>query len=196
MRSSLATCANKLFPGIKFSMDSGEKALYLTFDDGPHPESTPIILDKLSKYNAKATFFCLGRNVEKFPLFYEMIISEGHETGNHTFSHPNGWLTGAGKYIADVRKAASLIGSRLFRPPYGRITPMQYLQLKKYYEIIMWTRQFADYQPGFNPATIKPDVIKGGEILVMHDSPATIQKALPLLDQVLGLNHSFAFNAI
>jgi peptidoglycan-N-acetylglucosamine deacetylase len=163
MRSSLATCANKLFPGIKFSMDSEEKALYLTFDDGPHPESTPRILELLARYKARATFFCLGRNAEKYPQLLDSIIGAGHSVGNHTFSHPNGWLTSTANYMADIEKASESINSRLFRPPYGRITPAQYLQLRKKFNIIMWTRQFADYSPRFNPEKARLNSLKAGD---------------------------------
>lgn len=189
-RSKIAGVANSLVPGATFRMPETGKTLYLTFDDGPHPESTPRILEVLSNHNAKAAFFCLGSAVEKHPALYEMIISQGHSVGNHTYTHPNGWLTGTNKYTTDVKKASSLIGSRLFRPPYGRITPMQYMQLKKDYKIIMWTRQFADYSKKFNPDKVTLANLRGGDILVLHDSPSTIHNTILLLKRVLAGNRS------
>ena len=186
----------KLFPGIHFSLPSGEGAIYLTFDDGPHPQSTPLLLELLAKYDARATFFCLGRNVEKYPAVYNSIISGGHAVGNHSFSHPSGWTTGTARYIADVEKASAFIGSNLFRPPYGRITPKQYLQLRKKYSIIMWTRQFADYRKGFNPARVNLNGITPGDILVLHDTPASIIRTLVVVERILELHRGSTFNAI
>jgi peptidoglycan-N-acetylglucosamine deacetylase len=194
--SSLATFANKLFPGIKFSMDPADKALYLTFDDGPHPESTPRILELLSRHEARATFFCLGRNAEKYPQVLDSIIVAGHTVGNHTFSHPNGWLTSTTKYMADVEKASESIDSKLFRPPYGRITPSQYLQLRKKFDIIMWTRQFADYNPRFNPLKARLNSLKAGDVVVLHDAPDTIPNTIPLLARLLNENSGSVFSHI
>ena len=186
----------KLFPGIHFSLPPGEGAIYLTFDDGPHPQSTPLLLELLAKYDARATFFCLGRNVEKYPAVYESIIAGGHAVGNHTWSHPAGWTTGTTRYMADVEKASVVIGSNLFRPPYGRITPAQYLQLRKKYSIIMWTRQFADYRKTFNPARVNLNGISPGDIFVLHDTPESITRTLPMLERILDLNCGSTFNAI
>ncbi len=175
----LANIAGGLIPGIRFSMAGETNSVYLTFDDGPHPETTPRILDLLAKHDARATFFCLGRNVEKYPAVFDSIIEGGHVVGNHSWSHPNGWLTSTGKYLADVNRASEVIDSNLFRPPYGRITPGQYRQLKKRYEIIMWTRQFADYRPGFNPHRVSLNGIQPGDILVMHDNSANVWNDAP-----------------
>lgn len=193
MKKSLATYANKIFPGIKFSMDPADKSLYITFDDGPHPESTPRILELLSRHEARASFFCLGRNAEKYPQVLDTIIAAGHSIGNHTFSHLNGWLTSTGKYMADIEKASESIDSRLFRPPYGRITPFQYLQLRKKFDIIMWTRQFADYNPRFNPVKAKLYSLKAGDIIVMHDTPDAISRTIPLLNRLLIENTDLGF---
>ncbi len=168
-----------------FHVPREKKAIYITFDDGPHPETTPRILELLAKHDAKATFFCLGRNVEKYPAVYDSILAAGHATGNHSWSHPNGWTTSRKNYLNDVRRASEVIGSNLFRPPYGRIGPGQYRQLKKEYKITMWTRQFADYRHGFNPGTINISAICAGDILVMHDSPAAIPGAFILLKRLL-----------
>jgi len=189
--------AGKIFPSIRFSFPEETGAIYLTFDDGPHPDTTPRILELLDMHEAKATFFCLGRNVEKYPLVYDSILALGHATGNHTWSHPSGWTTSTGKYLEDIEHAAGLIGSKLFRPPYGRITPAQYLRLKKNFSIIMWTRQFEDYRKGFRADCAGLDRTVGGDILVMHDSKETFTKSFPLLRKVLDFHSGkFSFKAI
>jgi peptidoglycan-N-acetylglucosamine deacetylase len=180
----LANIAGGLIPGIRFSMAGEANSVYLTFDDGPHPETTPRILALLAKHDARATFFCLGRNAEKYPAVFDSIIEGGHAVGNHSWSHLNGWVTPTGKYLEDVQRASGVISSKLFRPPYGRITPGQYRQLRKKYEIIMWTRQFADYRPGFNPGKTSLKGTLPGDILVLHDSPSTISATIPLMDRL------------
>jgi peptidoglycan-N-acetylglucosamine deacetylase len=177
----------KLFPGMHFSMPAGDEAIYITFDDGPHPESTPRLLELLAKYDARATFFCLGRNVEKYPAIYDSIIAAGHAVGNHTWSHLSGWTTGTARYMDDVSRAAAVIGSKLFRPPYGRITPGKYRQLRKHYDIIMWTRQFADYHPSFNPDKVNLNGVLPGDILVMHDTPESITRTVAVVERVLDI---------
>ena len=186
----------KLFPGIRFSMPSGDGTIYITFDDGPHPGSTPRLLELLAKYNACATFFCLGRNVEKYPAVYDSIIAAGHAVGNHTWSHPNGWTTSTSRYMEDVDRASGVINSRLFRPPYGRITSGQYRQLRKHFDIIMWTWQFADYRPGFNPGKINLNRIQPGDILVMHDTPESVSRTLEVVERIMGLNFGSSCNVI
>ena len=191
LKSHIANIATSIFPGMRFTMAAtagnadGRPAVYLTFDDGPHPESTPRILELLAKHNALATFFCLGRNVEKHPSLYDSILAAGHAVGNHSYSHPNGWTTSTRRYVADIDRAAIIISSNLFRPPYGRITPEQYWQLRKNYKIIMWTHQFSDYRSGFNPATANLSGIRPGDILAMHDNPKTISKTIVLTEGIL-----------
>jgi len=175
----------KMLPDVTFTMAPQGKTVFLTFDDGPHPDTTPQILEILDRYNAKATFFCLGKQAEKYPQLVKAILYAGHATGNHSYSHPNGWLTGRKKYIDDIEKASALVPGGLFRPPYGRITPGQYLTLKNKYRIIMWTRQFADYKKGFVPSAAAGATIAPGDILVLHDSQKTAGRTLPLLDLLL-----------
>src|SRR5436309_1317373 len=107
---------------LVWKIPAKEKILYLTFDDGPHETATPFVLDQLKKYNAKATFFCIGKNVASHPEIYQRILNEGHSTGNHTYNHLNGWKVNKEEYINDVEKAAQQINSKLFRPPYGKIS--------------------------------------------------------------------------
>src|SRR4051794_8588314 len=108
-------------PGLTWKMPADKNVIYLTFDDGPHPDITLFVLDCLKKYNAKATFFCLGKNVLKYPAVFDHIIAEGHTIGNHTNDHLNGWKTGTAEYLKNILLARENIESNLFRPPYGRI---------------------------------------------------------------------------
>lgn len=174
-----------MLPDVKFTMPPQGKKIYLTFDDGPHPETTPQVLEMLTRYNAKATFFCIGKQAEKYPRLLDEIADEGHAIGNHSYSHPNGWLTRTDKYIDDVEKAGSIIPSGIFRPPYGKLTPAQFSELRKKYSIIIWSRQFTDYKKGFNPSKAAGKNIAPGEVLVLHDSEKTAGKTLPLLNLLL-----------
>ncbi len=126
-------------------------------------------------------FFCLGKNVEKHPELFEALKKKGHTVGNHSYSHLNGWKTNCKSYLSDIEKGAFFIPSPLFRPPYGKITPLQYARLIKNYKIIMWTKQFADYSNSFKPPQEKKLNYTPGDILVMHDSDKTVYNTLPLL---------------
>ncbi len=133
-----------------WSIPTTEKILYLTFDDGPHPEATPFVLSELKKFDALATFFCIGKNVLAFPDIYKRILDEGHAVGNHTQNHLNGWKTPNDLYMKDIAEAANYIDSNLFRPPYGRITLFQAKNLPaamkgKKSKIIMWDVLSADF---------------------------------------------------
>ncbi len=132
----------KLFPELiwHFSRreNQQENQLYLTFDDGPTPEVTPWVLDNLREYNAKGTFFCLGRNVDRYPDIYQQILDEGHAVGNHTYSHLKGSHTSNSEYINDIKLAGADIESKLFRPPYGRFRKSQIREIRKDYQIVMW----------------------------------------------------------
>src|SRR6476620_3560664 len=112
----------RLFGKSIWEMPQTKKAIYLTFDDGPHPHITPFVLDELRKYNATATFFCIGKNVAGNPAVFQRIINEGHAIGNHTYDHLDGWKTGNAEYLENILAAKKYIDSDLFRPPYGRIT--------------------------------------------------------------------------
>ena len=123
-----------------------KKKVYLTFDDGPVPEVTSKVLDLLKKYNAKATFFCVGDNVRKHPDCYKSILEEGHSVGNHTMYHSNGLKTSRLDYENSINKCAELCNTKLFRPPYGRLTKNQLKDVKtKGYRIILWTVISFDY---------------------------------------------------
>lgn len=173
-----------LWPSRVWSIDTDEKNIYLTFDDGPHPVATPFVLDVLKQYNARGTFFCIGRNVQQYPEIYQRIIEEGHAIGNHTQNHLNGWKTKNEMYLADVAEARKCIDSKLFRPPYGRIRSSQAKHVSKHASIIMWTVLSGDFDTGISINKCLNNVIrntKRGSIVVFHDSG----KAFPLLKEVL-----------
>jgi peptidoglycan/xylan/chitin deacetylase (PgdA/CDA1 family) len=167
----------------------GEKVLYLTFDDGPHPVATPFVLDELRKHGAKATFFCIGKNVQEHPLIYRRILDEGHRTGNHTQHHMDGWKSKDADYLGDIGQAARYIDTDLFRPPYGKISAFQASLLQKspfHYHIIMWDVLSADFDRAVTPEKCTHNVLrhaKPGSIIVFHDS----EKAFPRLEVALPL---------
>ena len=141
-----------LYPSCTWKMPGSKKVLYLSFDDGPHPEATPFVLATLKKYNAKASFFCIGKNVVEHPSIYATVIEQGHSVGNHTYHHLNGWKTDNATYIQDIKKAAACINSHLFRPPYGRMDRAQIKKIKKDttlpQKIIMWDVLSGDFEIG------------------------------------------------
>lgn len=166
-----------MYPEYTWDIPSGNKELYLTFDDGPHPQVTPWVLDELKKYGAKATFFCIGDNVTKYPATYRRILDEGHAVGNHTFHHLNGWKVPVEDYLADIKKAAEHIHSSLFRPPYGRIKRTHLKGLNEAMNararVIMWDVLSADFDPSFTPEQCLQNVVRNatpGSIIVFHDS--------------------------
>lgn len=184
----------QLFPNREWKLATREKVLYLSFDDGPHPVITPQTMDTLDQFQAKATFFCVGDNVRKFPEVYREILNRGHRCGNHTMNHVKGWNTSTENYIDNVEEAAQLIDSKLFRPPYGRMTRAQERILKKDYRIIMWTLLSADYQPGLNRERALDFLkrhTKPGSIVVFHDS----EKARLNLEYLLPRYLAFAQQA-
>lgn len=165
----------KLYPACIWEMQPNEKVIYLTFDDGPHPEATPFVLDELKKHDAKATFFCIGKNVARRSDIYRRILNEGHSTGNHTFNHKNGWKTNDLAYLKDITAAREYIDSSLFRPPYGKISKWQIKHVKNAFQmkVIMWSVLSADFDAKVTPETCLKNVILGakpGSIVVFHDS--------------------------
>jgi peptidoglycan-N-acetylglucosamine deacetylase len=172
-------------------MPAGDKVLYLTFDDGPHPDITGFVLDELKKYKARATFFCLGKNVVANPGVYKRIIDEGHAVGNHTFNHLDGWKTKDSKYLSDIREAANYIDSSLYRPPYGRITDFQVRQLLSVgygYKIIMWSTLSGDFDKSISKEDCFQNVLLNsddGSIIVFHDSEKARERMSFALPRVL-----------
>ncbi len=174
----------RLMPDLIWEIPD-EDGIFLTFDDGPTPGVTEWVLSVLAKYNAKATFFALGKNVEMYPDLYEKILAEGHKVGNHTYSHQKGWRMSLERYTEDVDFANDFINSPLFRPPYGQITPAQSRYLGQRYKIVMWDVLSRDYNRNIPPRTCLRNVTKylqPGAIVVFHDSEKSFRNlryALP-----------------
>jgi len=187
------------YPSLLWQMPEAEKKLYLTFDDGPHPEITPQVLEILDQFSAKASFFCVGDNVRKFPETYAQLLENGHAVGNHSMNHLNGWKTNLNTYYDNVNECRGLIDSKLFRPPYGRITPSQIHTLKKEYTIVMWSVLSYDFDAETNPEQCLEYVINNtedGAIIVFHDSVKAAENMLYALPKVLkhynDLGYTFA----
>lgn len=185
----------KIFSNYIWDVSNTENKIYLTFDDGPIPEITEWVLEELKKHNAKATFFCIGNNIEKHPEIFEKVINEGHSVGNHTFNHLNGWKTSTEDYLENAKLGEASISnlkseiynlqSKLFRPPYGKIKTSQAKKLQQLgYKIIMWDVLSADYDTSISPEKCLDNVLKNvtsGSIIVFHDSI----KAFPNLEYTL-----------
>ncbi len=181
----------RLYPNFIWNIETDDNVLHLTFDDGPRPEVTSWVLDQLDRYGAKATFFCIAKNVEMFPDLYAEILRRGHAVGNHSYSHVKGWGMKAGDYLQDVEMAAGFIHSNLYRPPYARITPDQARVLSERYNIVMWSIISRDYNRRLGGRGCADNVLPylgPGEIIVFHDSIKCAQNlwyALPLvLDRI------------
>lgn len=174
-----------LFPNFVWRMPAGEPVIYLTFDDGPIPGVTPWVLEQLAAYDARATFFCVGENVQRHPEVFQAVIGAGHTVGNHTSHHMDGWATDNLPYFHDVRRCARLVSSDLFRPPYGRMRPRQAQFLQRHYQIVMWDVLSGDFDPHLSPEQCLHNVIDNataGSIVVFHDSLKAEEKlryALP-----------------
>lgn len=177
-----------LFPNFVWRVPTQEKKLYLTFDDGPIPAVTPWVLETLQAYNAKGTFFCVGDNVQKHPEIFEQVIKEGHVVGNHTYNHLDGWATESIQYFHNIRNAAQLVNSPLFRPPYGRLKPKQTNFLQRHYKIVMWDVLSADFDQNISPEKCLNNVIstaRRGSIIVFHDSIKAEKRMKYALPRVL-----------
>jgi peptidoglycan-N-acetylglucosamine deacetylase len=177
-----------LFPNYTWNIKTEDKVLYLTFDDGPIPEITPWVLDTLARYNAKATFFCVGDNVKKHPTIFNEVVSQGHSVGNHTFNHLDGWASDNIPYYHNIRNCAHLVKSNLFRPPYGRLTPVQTQFLARHYKIVMWDVLSGDFDQNLSPQAVLDNVLdsaKRGSIIVFHDSQKAAERMQYALPRVL-----------
>lgn len=212
-----------LFPSFVWNINTPNKELYLTFDDGPTPEITDWVLKTLKKYNAKATFFCIGNNIEKHPEIFQNIINEGHSIGNHTYNHLKGWKHKTKNYIEDVIKTEVLINSKknnsqngnlefgpetsgwdlkMFRPPYGKFKVKQSKKLQKLgYKIIMWDVLSYDWDKSVNEEACLKNVTtaaKGGSIIVFHDSVKASRNLMYVLPKILEYyaKEGYAFKAL
>jgi peptidoglycan/xylan/chitin deacetylase (PgdA/CDA1 family) len=176
------------YPSLTWNKARSEKAIYLTFDDGPIPDVTDFVLKTLREQNVKATFFCIGDNIQKHPEVFQQLLTDGHQVGNHTFNHLKGWKTDDNTYLENFELCQKLTCSQLFRPPYGRIKKSQVKDIKRRYpamDIIMWDVLTGDFDLALSPVACYQNVVKhteNGSIIVFHDSLKAferLQYALP-----------------
>lgn len=184
-----------LYPSLIWKINSLKNKIYITFDDGPTPKVTQEILDILDKYNAKATFFCLGENIKANYDIYTDILKRGHSVGNHGYKHLNGWLSDNRTYINNVFKTSQTTPSGLFRPPYGRIKRKQIQVLRNDFDIIMWSHSSNDYKTNYTPDKCFKRVTKNltkGSIILFHDTvkaEKNVIQTLPILLEYIKNNN-------
>jgi peptidoglycan/xylan/chitin deacetylase (PgdA/CDA1 family) len=189
-----------LYPDFTWRLPTREKTIYLTFDDGPIPDVTEWVLRQLADYGAKATFFCIGDNVRKHPGVFGKVLAAGHAVGNHTFNHLNGWKTDDAAYLANIAACQALLpATRLFRPPYGRITRRQARTVLRSHRVVMWDVLSGDFSAELRPETVLRKTIQHtqpGSIVLFHDSlkaRRNLEYALPrVLDHFGGQDYRFA----
>ncbi len=176
------------YPSLTWNKSRDEKAIYLTFDDGPIPDVTEFVLKTLKDQQVKASFFCIGDNIQKHPDIFQQVLDAGHSVGNHTFNHLKGWKTDDATYLENFEKCQQLTGTRLFRPPYGRIKKSQIRSIRSRYpdmNIIMWDVLSGDFDLKRSPEGCYHNVekhVENGSIIVFHDSLKAferLQYALP-----------------
>lgn len=187
-----------LFPHYMWrgKTEDNSKRLYLTFDDGPIPEITPWVLDQLRTYNAKATFFCVGANVQKNQQIYQQILAEGHQVGNHTFNHLNGWSTSQEDYMRNVAACQEQVKSPLFRPPYGRLKWGQAKALRSEYKVVLWDILAGDFDASISGEQCWQNVYKkasDGSVIVLHDSQKSWDRLSYVLPKLLDYYHNKGF---
>ncbi|HAW51834.1 MAG TPA: polysaccharide deacetylase family protein [Flavobacteriales bacterium] len=180
----------RYYSDLIWKINTDRPELFLTFDDGPTPGVTEWVLDTLAAHKAKATFFCIGKNIVKHPDIYQRILDEGHSVGNHTFDHKKGWITGNFGYLRSVSRCGKYVKSDLFRPPYGRIKKAQINALKGKFRIVMWDVLSEDYKESIDAETCLNIVLsqsQNGSIIVFHDSLKAGDCVMKVLPSVL--NH-------
>jgi len=179
---------HRLFPELLWNVAVTDNIIYLTFDDGPHPVITPKVLNILEQYDAKACFFCVGNNVQRYPKIFHLVKDAGHLIGNHSYHHINGWRTPDDLYFEDVDKCNKLVRSHYFRPPYGKIRPSQMRYLKKRYQLVMWsvvTYDFDRETTGEECFQRSVNKTTRGSIVVFHDSEKAEKNMLYALPRFL-----------
>ena len=177
-----------VYPSCIWNIPNNNNAVFLTFDDGPTNLVTDQVLTILEKEGAKATFFCVGSQIEKNPALYRKIIDKGHAIGNHTFNHLNGWKTNRYDYFNNIDRCQKLTSSSLFRPPYGKISSAQIKKLKKQYKIIMWDVAGGDFLSDISSEKIVKNVVdntSSGSIIVLHDNIKFGDKMLKALPKLI-----------
>lgn len=173
---------------LLWKVESSSKVIYLTFDDGPIPEVTPLVVEILKSYNWKATFFCVGENVSRYPEVFTLLLEEGHRVGNHTFNHMQAFRNPADVYLRNVYKAREWIDSRLFRPPHGQLTGSLKRALMKDFTVVMWDVLTYDYDAGMKEEEmlkILKRELRPGSIVVFHDSLKARDRMLKVLPKAL-----------
>ena len=191
-----------LFPSLVWKKENSEKAIYLTFDDSPTPESTLWILNLLSSLNIKATFFCVGKSSEKHSEIIDAILNNGHQIGNHTYSHMNGFLCCKKTYLQDIEKCKNILpNTNLFRPPFGKMYPWQISKIKEKYKIIMWDVLSYDFTENISAKKLKKNILnntESGSILVFHDNKKSEKILKENLEEILNtlLKIGFKFGTI
>ena len=179
--------AKYLFPSLVWKKNTDQKKIWITFDDGPDKKVTPYLINVLAEFNIKATFFIIGNQAKKNPELVKLIINSGHKIGNHSFSHLNGFSTDNNKYLEDVEQAKKYIDSDIFRPPYGKITPLQIKNLKKDFKIIMWDIMSWDFKENISSNKIFRNVmdnVESGSIILFHNnlkSYKNLKKSLEII---------------
>ncbi len=203
------------YPDFVWKVKSAEKAIYLTFDDGPIPEVTEFVLDELAKFQAKATFFCIGDNIKKHPDVFKKVISQGHSIGNHTFNHLKGWKTEDELYLQNFQQCEAIIetsdyyslaqntvlAKKKFRPPYGRIKKSQATDILPSHDIIMWDVLSGDFSKDLSPEKVLQKTIRyteSGSIVLFHDSIKANKNMSYALPRVLShfSEKGFTFKAL
>ncbi len=187
-----------LFSSIIWRKETINKEIWLTFDDGPHPEVTPWILSVLKEENVKATFFLLGEKIEEFPYLKNKILNEGHTIGNHSYSHRNGWTCNNDIYFNDIDKCQKLMPeNNLFRPPFGKITIPQLMRLKKIYKIVLWDVLSLDFQQNITPNKVEKNILRNtsnGSIIVLHNNKKSYKNLQPILSRTIQNLKKSGFN--
>lgn len=194
-----------LYPSIIWDVPDATQQLFLTFDDGPHPEITPWVLEQLKQYDAKATFFCLGKNAEKYPELIQQIMQEGHRIGSHGYAHLNGWKTNDEVYHSDVVKSIEILllnnqNKKLFRPPYGKIKKSQLSIINYQFSIINWSLMPGDFDASISSEKCLKRLLtaKSGDIIVLHENEQSrkhLQYSLPLFLKTFS-EQKFSFDTL
>lgn len=189
------------WPGRLWRVKGAVQRVYLTFDDGPIPAVTPWVLDELERHGAKATFFCIGRNAETEPELLARIRSAGHGVGNHTYDHPNGIRTRRFTYLRSVLRCQRIIGTPLFRPPYGRLTRAQAKALRNRFRLVMWDVLSADFDTTIDGERCVRNVldhVRSGSVIVFHDSVKAEPRLRHALPRVLAelVKRGYAFDVL
>ena len=187
-----------LFSSIIWRKATINKEIWLTFDDGPHPEVTPWILSVLKEEKVKATFFLLGEKIEEFPYLKNKILNEGHTIGNHSYSHRNGWTCNNDIYFNDIDKCQKLMPeNNLFRPPFGKITIPQLVRLRKIYKIVLWDVLSLDFQQNITPNKVEKNILRNtsnGSIIVLHNNKKSYRNLQPILSSTIQNLKKSGFN--